>query len=110
MLKVTHSRAETHTHTRTQVGGLMVYSTCSLNPIEDEAVVAELLRQSNGNQSLTRRRTHIHSHTAGGIELVDCREKLPGLIRSDGLSTWRVSAITLKHTHIQTNVRMRTGA
>lgn len=26
------------------VGGLMVYSTCSLNPIEDEAVVVELLR------------------------------------------------------------------
>jgi 16S rRNA C967 or C1407 C5-methylase (RsmB/RsmF family) len=26
------------------VGGMMVYSTCSLNPIEDEAVVAELIK------------------------------------------------------------------
>jgi multisite-specific tRNA:(cytosine-C5)-methyltransferase len=28
-----------------RVGGTMVYSTCSLNPIEDEAVVAELIRK-----------------------------------------------------------------
>eukprot|EP00960_Hanusia_phi_P013712 402581-Hanusia_phi.AAC.1 len=27
-----------------KVGGLMAYSTCSFNPIEDEAVVADLLR------------------------------------------------------------------
>ena len=30
------------------VGGRMVYSTCSMNPMEDEAVVAEILRQSKG--------------------------------------------------------------
>jgi 16S rRNA C967 or C1407 C5-methylase (RsmB/RsmF family) len=38
----------------------MVYSTCSMSPYEDEAVIAELLRSSNGT-----------------LELVDAREFLP---------------------------------
>jgi tRNA (cytosine34-C5)-methyltransferase len=53
-------------------GARLVYSTCSLNPIEDEAVIAEALRR---NQS---------------FELVDCSGHLPGLLRCPGLSTWRV--------------------
>ncbi|VDD91921.1 unnamed protein product [Enterobius vermicularis] len=55
------------------VGGLMVYSTCSFNPIEDEAVVAELLRAFEGT-----------------VELVDVSSKLPGLKRSPGLTSWKV--------------------
>ena len=54
-----------------RVGGLMVYSTCAFNPIEDEAVVAELLRRSNG-----------------AVTLVDCTDKLPGLKRCAGKSIW----------------------
>ncbi len=51
----------------------MVYSTCSLNPIEDEAVVCALLQEAKG-----------------GLELVDPRPRLPGLRVRDGLHTWRV--------------------
>jgi len=31
-----------------KIGGRMVYSTCAFNPVEDEAVVAQLLRESKG--------------------------------------------------------------
>ena len=54
-----------------RVGGLMVYSTCAFNPVEDEAVVAELLRRSRG-----------------AVTLVDCADKLPGLKRCEGKSSW----------------------
>lgn len=56
-----------------KVGGLMVYSTCSLNPIEDEAVVAHMLRVFKGS-----------------LELVDVSDKLPELKRTPGVSTWKV--------------------
>jgi len=56
-----------------RVGGMMVYSTCSFNPIENESVVAELLRRGKG-----------------AIEIVDVSSKLPGLIRQPGLSSWKV--------------------
>jgi 16S rRNA C967 or C1407 C5-methylase (RsmB/RsmF family) len=52
---------------------LEVYSTCSLNPIEDEAVVAEVLRRCGG-----------------ALELVDVSDILPALKRVPGLTTWKV--------------------
>ena len=62
----------------------MVYSTCSLNPIgmnysdlsyrvEDEAVVAEILR-----------RTH------GTVVLKDMSHHLPELKRREGITSWKV--------------------
>lgn len=45
-----------------RVGGRMVYSTCSLNPIEDEAVVAALLSKSKGSLPLTPTSEHPSQH------------------------------------------------
>ena len=56
-----------------KVGGTMCYSTCSMNPIENEAVVAELIRSSEG-----------------ALELVDCNEMLGSFRTRPGMSTWKV--------------------
>jgi len=56
-----------------KVGGRMVYSTCSMSPSENEAVVAELLRQ-----------------TKGALRILDVSNELPHLKRSPGLHTWKV--------------------
>uniref|UniRef100_A0A8C2LF54 tRNA (cytosine(34)-C(5))-methyltransferase n=1 Tax=Cricetulus griseus TaxID=10029 RepID=A0A8C2LF54_CRIGR len=54
-------------------GGRMVYSTCSLNPVEDEAVIAALLEKSDG-----------------ALELADVSAELPGLKWMPGVSQWKV--------------------
>ena len=59
--------------------GIMVYSTCSMNPQEDEAVVAGLLSEANG-----------------AVELVDVSNRLPGLKFTKGLKEWVVMTRDLK--------------
>lgn len=54
-------------------GGRLVYSTCSMNPIENEAVVAAALRNWGDK-----------------IKLVNCDDQLPGLIREHGITQWNV--------------------
>lgn len=54
-------------------GGKLVYSTCSMNPIENEAVVAAALRKWGDK-----------------IRLVNCDDQLPGLVRSKGITQWKV--------------------
>ncbi|OQR98639.1 tRNA (cytosine-5-)-methyltransferase [Achlya hypogyna] len=56
-----------------RVGGTMVYSTCSFNPVEDEAVVAELLRRADG-----------------ALGVVDVAGALPGLQARPGRTAWQV--------------------
>ena len=51
----------------------MVYSTCTFNPVEDEAVVAAVLRA-----------------TKGAMRLVDVSGDLPQLKRLPGMHTWKV--------------------
>ncbi|XP_026391156.1 tRNA (cytosine(34)-C(5))-methyltransferase-like [Papaver somniferum] len=56
-----------------KVGGRMVYSTCSMNPVENEAVVAEILRRCWGS-----------------VELLDVSTELPQLVRRPGIKSWKV--------------------
>ena len=59
-----------------KVGGLVSYSTCSLNPIENEAVVAALLQRCGG-----------------AVELVECDLGAIGALCggcAPGMDSWRV--------------------
>lgn len=75
-------------------GGRMVYSTCSMNPVENEAVVAAAIEACGGISK---------------VQLVDCSDHLPNLKRKPGLNTWKVldtSSITAggeKTAHMFTN-------
>jgi tRNA (cytosine34-C5)-methyltransferase len=60
------------------VGGKLTYSTCSLNPVENEAVVAAALQICNG-----------------AVTLVDV-PALPGARFSPGLAQWKVLKLKLK--------------
>ena len=68
----------------TKVGGYLCYSTCSMNPIENEAVVAELLRASDGS-----------------LELVERRSELNGLVARPGQSTWKNLVQSVTHKQVK---------
>ncbi|XP_018317077.1 tRNA (cytosine(34)-C(5))-methyltransferase [Mycetomoellerius zeteki] len=62
------------------VGGKMVYSTCSLNPIENEAVLHRLLCE-----------------TEDSVQLIDCRDLVPGLICDPGVTHWKPASKNLQY-------------
>ncbi|XP_020284841.1 tRNA (cytosine(34)-C(5))-methyltransferase isoform X2 [Pseudomyrmex gracilis] len=61
------------------IGGRMVYSTCSLNPIENEAVLHRLLCE-----------------TGDSVQLIDCRNLVPGLICDPGVTHWKPASKNLQ--------------
>ncbi|KAL8016450.1 putative SAM-dependent methyltransferase RsmB/NOP2-type, RNA (C5-cytosine) methyltransferase [Plasmopara halstedii] len=76
-----------------KIGGKICYSTCSFNPIENEAVVAELLRWGKGS-----------------LELVDVSNTLSRLKRRSGISTWKVMNSRLKEystyeSYVEENIK-----
>lgn len=103
-----------------QVGGRLIYSTCTFNPIEDEAVVAEVNPSCTEMASLWApcqevcagawddanstdeqgcgkvlwqagpRAVQVLRCTGSSMELVDVSGQLPALKRMPGLRTWRV--------------------
>ncbi|KAK3324268.1 S-adenosyl-L-methionine-dependent methyltransferase [Cercophora scortea] len=56
-------------------GGRVVYSTCSMNPVENESVVASAIERCGGSKN---------------IEIVDCADQLPLLKRKPGLKKWQI--------------------
>lgn len=63
-----------------KVGGVVCYSTCSMNPIEDEAVVASALAWANRFED-------------GSAELLQWPDSaLPGFKHRPGVDSWRVGS------------------
>jgi len=76
----------------TNVGGYLCYSTCSMNPIENEAVVAELIRASEGS-----------------LELVDRKLEMTGLITRPGMNRWKNLSET-KSSRENKNIKKKNNA
>lgn len=58
-----------------KVGGRVVYSTCSMNPVEDEAVLGAAIDRCGGSAQ---------------VQILATKDYLPGLKRSPGLRKWKV--------------------
>lgn len=65
-----------------EVGGRLVYSTCSLNPIENEAVLQRIIADSNG-----------------ALEIVDASHLVPGLKYIPGMTKWKLASKEVDETY-----------
>ncbi|KAK5108154.1 hypothetical protein LTR62_008750 [Meristemomyces frigidus] len=78
-LYITQVRILTRALQMLKVGGRVVYSTCSMNPVEDEAVVASAIERCGG---------------VSKVKLLPSADMLPGLVRAKGLLDWSVMSRT----------------
>jgi multisite-specific tRNA:(cytosine-C5)-methyltransferase len=58
-----------------KVGGRVVYSTCSMNPVENEAVISSAIDRCGG---------------IAKVRILDCSSSLPGLKRYAGFEQWKI--------------------
>ena len=76
-LYITQVRILTRALQLLKAGGRVVYSTCSLNPIENEAVVSSAIERCGG---------------ATKVRILDMSSQLPALVRNPGLEDWSIMA------------------
>ena len=76
-LYITQVRILTRALQLLKAGGRVVYSTCSLNPIENEAVVSSAIERCGG---------------ATKVRILDMSSQLPSLVRKPGLADWSIMA------------------
>ncbi|KAI5919868.1 S-adenosyl-L-methionine-dependent methyltransferase [Camillea tinctor] len=74
-LHATQSRILVRALQMLKVGGRVVYSTCSMNPVENEAVIASSIERCGGPDK---------------IEIIDCKDRLPLLKRYPGMHQWQI--------------------
>lgn len=76
-----------------KVGGRVVYSTCSMNPVENEAVIASAIERCGGLEK---------------VELLPTDDKLPLLKRKNGLKTWSImdkaGRVWDSHEQVEANI------
>ncbi|KAI1157846.1 NOL1/NOP2/sun family protein [Nemania serpens] len=58
-----------------KVGGRVVFSTCSMNPVENESVVVSAIERCGGPDV---------------VEIIDCKDRLPLLHRYPGMHQWKI--------------------
>ncbi|KAI1113151.1 S-adenosyl-L-methionine-dependent methyltransferase [Nemania sp. NC0429] len=74
-LHATQSRILVRALQLLKVGGRVVFSTCSMNPVENESVVVSAIERCGGPDV---------------IDIIDCKDRLPLLRRYPGMHQWKI--------------------